>query len=727
MRRLFAIDGLSRLLLAMAAFAAVTFLADWALDLPAAVRLVILGGGLGLGGWILFTRVVKPLGVRITDDDLALFVEREYPDLNDRLISAIQLAREPEKLAASDRPSMGNSPELVEALVADAEQATSAIDFQRVIVRGHVGKVALWAVLVGALLGGAAGGFPELSSIYLSRLLGGGARWPQRTHLKVLDFVDGRRVVARGDDLAIAVEYAGLKPSKVVLDYQFDSGERGQERMTPLAGDRFQATFTRVTGPFRFTVSGGDDRNNGPYTVDTVTPPSLDAVRIFYEYPPYMRKTNTPADRPEVSGIVVAPFFTKVRFEAESNEDLKSASFTLGVKGKEKVTEIVVGKTADGKPRRLTGTFEVTEPTSEYALQLQAQNGLPNRDPIRFPIKGIEDRPPDIIPHDPQADEFVTELCERPIEFEVRDDYGIARIVLEVRILSQQPGKSKDWTGLEFTREQNSRDYGETTILSQTSLDIGKMQLQAGDHVEMKYLAEDYKDIGGRNIRRSKVFKLSIVTMGTLEKELQDAIEKIKALLKTQKNREETAWNRTGRLIVNFGRLDLLTLEQQGEVRQAGLEQNDITSKLDGARKDIRQIQRRGVYNKIYNEGAAQKLQGAIDELDLLVGNLSDQTAREGTSRIAAAGLDQAAKLKSGAERTRALRDAQELQNRSAAGIQRALDFLDKWSSYQEVIRITREIRGKQLEVNKSIQEGGGAKLCPHGRVKGSCPDCDKK
>jgi len=73
---------------------------------------------------------------------------------------------------------------------------------------------------------------------------------------------------------------------------------------------------------------------------------------------------------------------------------------------------------------------------------------------------------------------------------------------------------------------------------------------------------------------------------------------------------------RTGRLITNYGRLDQLTPEQQSEVRQAGLEQNDITSKLDGARKDIRQIQRRGVYNKIYNEAAAAKLQGALDELD---------------------------------------------------------------------------------------------------------------
>src|SRR5207237_1316229 len=152
-----------------------------------------------------------------------------------------------------------------------------------------------------------------------------------------------------------------------------------------------------------------------------------------------------------------------------------------------------------------------------------------------------------------------------------------------------------------------------------------------------------------------------------------------KILLKNQKLRQETAWSRTGRLITNYGRLDSLTPEQQSEVRQAGLEQNDITSKLDSARKDIRQIQRRGGYNKIYNEAAAEKLQGR-------------------------------ARLESSAERTGSFREGQNLQSAVAAGIQKALDYLDKWSSYQEIIRITREIKEHQDQINKDIKKNGGGK-----------------
>lgn len=701
-RALFAMDGLSRLVLAASAFVIATFVIDWTFILPAPVRLVLLVSGLLLLGWILLRRVFRPLAVPVSDDDLALFVERRYPHLNDRLISAIQLARAAE--GANPGKGVFNSPELVRALVEDASREASGVDFSRVVVRKHVGWKAAWAVLAAAVLAGGALASPVYASIYLNRVFGGGLKWPRRTHLKVLDFENGRRVIARGDDLTVAVEYSGVEPSRVVLEYEFGTGERGKERMNPLQGKRFQCVFTRVAGPFTFTVSGGDDTTER-HSVETLTPPAVESVALFYEYPAYLRKANTPPDRPEPSGNVVAPFHTRVRFEALSTEDLKSASLSLGLRGKEKSSDLKIEPAAGGKPRRVLGSFEVTEAYSEYSLRLLALNGLPNRDPVRFTIKGVEDRVPDITVQDPQGDEFVSELCERPLEIETKDDHGVARIALEHRALAQQKEKTTEWSSMVFGRDQNSRDYGETLIRSRHVLSVASLGLQAGDHVEFRFRAEDFKDIGPRNVRTTRTYKLSVVPLGTLEKELQDAIEKIKQVLRGQKIRQEAAWSRTGSLIDRYGKVDPLSQEQQGEIRQAGLEQNDITSRLDTARRDIRQIMRRGVYNKIYNESAAAKLQGAIDVLAGIVGDPEDVT-KAGTSREAAARLDQSARLKGAANRTAGLREAQAIQNAVASDIQKAIDFLDKWSSYQEVIRITREILDLQKRVNEKIKGG---------------------
>lgn len=696
-RRLFALDGLSRAGVAAVAFIGITFLADWSFALPVQVRLTLLLGGVGLLGWIVAKRILAPLGQKISDDDLAVLVERAHPELNDRLISAIQLARDPGPDA---------SPELVAALVADAEKATSEMDFGHVVVKRNVGKIAAWAAGLLLLITAAGFAFQDHASIYVKRLFGGATKWPQRTHLEVIDFPNGRRVVPRGEDLTIAVGYTGKRPARLpLLEYKFDSGESSRERMAVLGGDRFQFTFTRVTGPFTFTVAGGDDVT-AEQRVDVVTPPSLEVIRLFFEYPAYMRKPSTPPDQPEPAGNLVLPLHTQVRFEAVANEDLDAATLSLGTRGKEKRTSAPIANSPDGRPRTFSGRFTVEEPISEYAFELKARNGLPNKDPMRFAIKGVEDRSPEITVKEPLGDEPVTDVCARPLEIEVRDDHGIAKIFLETRAISQKKEKSTEWAAFEFTRTQNSRDYGETRIKSEHVFDVSTLGLEAGDHVELRFRAEDYKDVGGANVRLSRVYKLSIVPMTALEKELQDAIEKIKTQLRTQKSRQEAAWSRTGRLHTSFGRGEALAPEQQGEVRQAGFEQNDVTSRLDGLRKEIAFVRRRGVYNKIFDESAARQLEMATDELLALTG----EEGKTGLSRLAAARLDQAAKLRTGAERSSAFQEAQGWQSQTAGGIQRALEHLDKWSSYQEVIRMTRELMDAQKRVNDTIKKSGPGK-----------------
>jgi hypothetical protein len=694
-RALYFFDGVSRLALTAGAFVVSTFLIDWLLHLPREVRLLFLAAGAAWAAWTAARRVLYPLRVPVSDDDLALFVERHYPELNGLLISALQLSR---------GRGAAESAELVDAVVSQAEQATSGLDFGRILVRRHVGRLGAVAALAVAVLLALGAAFPAYASIYFHRIAGGSAKWPQRTHLLVLDFPENRRVVARGDDLTVAVQVDGWEPSKVLLSWKFATGEKGVERMSPHAGRRYQFTFTHVNGPFTFSVEGGDDQS-ADLAVDVVTPPSVDAVRVWLKHPPYLKLADTPEDRPEASGAVTAPVGTQVRFEAVSNEPLRGATMAFGLKGKEQTSLLVLGK--DG--RTISGGFTVAEPVGEYSITLQGANGLSNRDPIRYAIKGLEDRAPEIVVKDPLGDEFVTDVCDRPLEIDVRDDYGISRIALEYRVLAQEPAKSKDWIAVLFSREQNARDYGETQIRSETKLDLGPMGLAPGDHVELRFRAEDYKDVGVRNVRLSKVYKLSVVSLGALEKELQDAIERVKTLIKAQKARQDTGWTRTGRLLQTYGRAEFLTPDQQGEVRQAGLEQNDLTSKIDGARRDVRQIMRRGVYNKIFNETAAAKLQGALDELEAVVGAPDDPT-RPGMSRLAASKLDAASRLKKAEDRSASLREGQGHQGDVSRALAKALEHLDKWSSYQEVIRVAREIKEAQERVNKDIKKSGGGR-----------------
>ena len=136
-RGLFAVDGISRLILTFSALVCLTFSLDWIFHLPVGVRIFFLAAGSVLLLIILVRKLFRPLGVPITDDDLALMVERSHPELNDRLISAIQLAREPQQVPSGSikKDSSYNSPELVSELLADAKRATESVDFNRVLVK----------------------------------------------------------------------------------------------------------------------------------------------------------------------------------------------------------------------------------------------------------------------------------------------------------------------------------------------------------------------------------------------------------------------------------------------------------------------------------------------------------------------------------------------------------------------------------------------------------------
>jgi len=708
-RRLYLLNGLATLVIAVCTFAVATFVLDYFLILPRGVRLTFLIAGLGGFGWLAARRIAYPLAVKISDDDLALFVERHYPHLNDRLISAIQLGRAPKDDPAVERIAGFNSPELVDALVADATTAAEQLDFRAVllpdVVRRAAAGAAVLLVVIGALALSSGAG-RNLASIYVRRALGFDTRWPQRTYLVVRDFDPGTHTltIARGDDLVLAVGFRGDHPGAVKLDYEFESGDRGKETMTETDGRVFIHKFTQVPGPFSFVVRGNDDVTER-HRVFTKTPPSIEEMQLFYAYPEYLKMANTPADQPVLGGNIVAPQYTSVRIIAVCNEDIAEAALKIGIKGKEADATLVIHKDAQGRDRLLTGTIEVKEAYSEYQLFLAAKNGLRNPDdrssrpPIRFTIKGNIDARPQVAMIDPTGEENVTEVCERPITAEIKDDNGIAEILFEYR----KDGKvSTDWVkvvmGAEHMRP-TAYGPGVKAIKVDTVLHFAPIGAVPGEYVRIRVTAYDYKNVGGeRNMGQSKEYRFAVVPLTQLEKELQDQLEKVKQNLEALRKRQNTLYEGTSRIDRKFNPFDALNAEQAGEIRYASNEQSGVTDKLAAARTDVERIRRRGVYNKIFDERAAAELGKAVEALDVVI-----QPA--GASPLATAQLREASKSKRD-PRSQALNMARQLQSQVLTAIDNALRFLDRWSNYQEIVRLVRWALEEQQKVIRMIQDG---------------------
>lgn len=698
-RRLYFIDGTARMGLALVAFIVATFALDWLFHLPPAVRLVFLIGGGAALTWIAVRRLIYPLGVGISDDDLALFIERRYPQLNDRLISAIQLSRAGDD-SGEDRVAGFNSPELVHELVRDAARASDEIDFNRVVVRGHVMKIAAWAAVALFVLTAGAAARTDLAQIYASRIVGGSAKWPRRTTLEVVDFdkATRTRTFAKGDDITIAVRARGSEPNKVTFKYKFKTGEKGEETR-----DRSQSLyllqFTHLSGPFSFTASGGDDETE-VYTVLTESPPLLSTQHAFIEYPDYLALDNTPPDRPEQMGNLQVPLGSKVRLEAVSTEDLAGAKLTVGPRGREKTTDMTIEKDPQGLPRRIAGAFAVEEGSLDYEIRLTATNSLENREIFRFAVRGLTDQKPAIQVFEPAGDENVTDVCKRPIEVTTTDDYGVAQVAMEARITGP---RTTEWKATAFGTDHNRpRDYDrrEKKVMSQHVIDVESLGAQEGEFVEIRFSARDFRTPEA-NVTMSRGYRFSVVSISALEKELQAAIDKIKSGLQVQHTAQRTAYDRAGATEKKFSAIDRLGPEQQGEVRGLSFVQQAITEKLAGAARDIDRVRQRGLWNGVFDEQSAAALGGAVAVLRSVApgpgdANASAASPLAGTLLVSAAREDKATRLQ-------LFGRIQALQLEVRDAIDKARQFLDHWANLQEIITLVREVKRMIEEAQKGM------------------------
>src|SRR4051794_17971797 len=98
LRRAVALDGIGRLVVVLCSCILAGVLLDyfvfrWEHPVNTVFRFIMTSGILVGVGTIVYRRVLSPLSVPLSADDMALAVEKEFPQLNDSLISTVQLTR----------------------------------------------------------------------------------------------------------------------------------------------------------------------------------------------------------------------------------------------------------------------------------------------------------------------------------------------------------------------------------------------------------------------------------------------------------------------------------------------------------------------------------------------------------------------------------------------------------------------------------------------------------
>ena len=413
---------------------------DWLMPLPSLIRIALLTIGVGVTGYLLYKYLIQPLRKSLTLRDVALNVERNHPDLEDRLVSAIEFG---------DRESADPiEAHMLQRLLEDTTQRTEGIDFKATIdhsrTRKHVGIAAL--VFVGCCVLSLV--FPKEIQTSLLRVF---TPWEKTdpiltTHLTV---EPGNARILRGKSLPIHVTVTGKSTEKVVLTYhetrESDAAtaepETTEQQINMLRNPSDKRGFAyeifNIDADMEYYIVANEIASER-YTVEVFDMPRVAEISVAYTYPAYTRL------KPVVqtgTGDIQTVVGTRAALKIVTNKAIQTAKFTLKADTRQdsffqKLTETPEPETtqmviSDGNI--LTTTIDVVA-DGRYAVELLCIDGFNNEIPIEYNIKAIPDAAPEVVIKEPGRDIKTTKLGEVEIIAEATDDYGLAELKLRYHI-----------------------------------------------------------------------------------------------------------------------------------------------------------------------------------------------------------------------------------------------------------------------------------------------------
>jgi hypothetical protein len=441
--------------------------ARWTIGAP--VVLMLLAGVALLSAAGAMTWCLIPLRRVPADGKVARYIEERAPALDDRLVTAVDVAH-------AKQP-----PAFAEQMIGDAARRTSDIDIDTIVPAESLRRAAFQAAAALIVLGvallfarGPASQAADAASLTL---------FPERV---TLDVSPGHARIKAGSPLAIHAQLVGNR-APVIAQVQIADGDRW--RRAEMSSDQpgsFRLAMPSVSSSFRYRVVAGAV-TSPTYDVSVAFPPRVTRIDVDYSYPAALRlEPRTEAD----SGDIYAPAGTDVRVHVFTDRPAATGSMALG-DGKQ------IPLTA-AKSNEFTTTLRVTDDNS-YRIALADPDGFASPGDTEYFIRTLEDRPPEVRVLKPATDRSVTRLEEVDVEAQAEDDYGIDRLDL---VYSVRGGAEKV---VPLAIERKS-----AMVNGHHTLYLEDLNVQPGDFVSYYVRARDVTRGTRPNEARSDIFFLEV-------------------------------------------------------------------------------------------------------------------------------------------------------------------------------------------------------------------------
>jgi hypothetical protein len=425
------IEGLGLVLAGFVAFMLISFALDRTLRLEEVYRVSLLVLLLGGAWWVTQRYILGPLGVDLTDDELALAVERGESDLAQSLISAVQFER-----SLEGGGPVSESTDLMRKVVSDVHARIDGIRDETALDTSRVRRFLAVILACLAVVGTWALTDSESLALWARRnLLMSDEDWPRASQLAfVMDHEGGVVRVAHGDDLTVEVHATGqVIPEQVYVHYRFGDGISGREPMA-LTGDadsdggaRFTWLMEQVLSPATLYATGGDGLSQD-LRIEVVERPMLLDLAITKHYPAYMNRE--PERVPPGEGDLRVPAGVRLDFAGNSSKELEKAFLTFG-------REAPIGLDLASDRRSYRGSFAPQE-SGVLTLDVLDRDRLGSGKPPKLFLRVVEDRAPMVDYKTQGIGSMVLFKALIPGSVRFRDDFGLTRVAAAIRITREE-------------------------------------------------------------------------------------------------------------------------------------------------------------------------------------------------------------------------------------------------------------------------------------------------
>jgi hypothetical protein len=729
-RRYVWLEGLAAITIALAAAFWLGLLLDWLLEPSPGVRIAGMLAVAAAVFWIGYRFLLRRMFVRLSDANLALLMERRFPQLGEHMLTAVDMA-------ATDANSEAYNPELIARTHEAAAQAIDRVNSGDLFRRGPLVRSFAAAIVLAVTIPVFALSAREAFHTWIERITLDPEPWPRRVHLEVVGFPpdsEGIRThkLALDDDLELLVHAQTddhIIPEEVEIRFRLADGRRGRDTLTRVGQatpgkDGFQSfryEFKHVAADMNFDVIGGDDRVRNLH-LQIVDRPELIGMEARCAYPDYLQRPDRSLP---ITGGMRIPEGTKLTIHANSTKP---------------ITEVRVHTSHDPhdvslpltrpQAKAIQWDYGTLMADDVLTIQVTDDDGVTCREPYRVSLTVVPDEVPQVAVRLAGIGTAITPDAVLPVVGKISDDYGLDRIWFAYQVgngsVNERPF-SKQPAGTQTVMELDRFDLRAGSGAS----DLKGLKLQPGQSFYLTVRASDRYDLtSAPHAGASQQFALDVVTVAQLlamierrELELRQRFESIQAKTTDTRNLlsridEKTAAtsatdeapSQVAKNAVEPGDESPAAAAERSlsrrRLRVAGAIQNigQSTHEVLGVGEAFEEMHDQIENNRVDNTDLKSRLR---DQIAVPLRRLGENRLPELASQLE---LLQGTIVEGQAE-TPGLASSIKLADQILVEMQQVLDRMLELESYNEVVALLRGIIHDQQDLNEKTKQRQDEKL----------------